>query len=261
MHLTGGALASQTVHYDAAPDVAVAVDTDVEIGGAVVDLYSPAGAGADARPVVVFVFAYPDSLYGPMRKHPAYVSWARLLAAVGFASVLPAAEDPLRDLQRVLDALVEEGSTHGLDANRVALWSSSGNTPLALKAARTPGAWTPAAVVSLYGLMPTAGSPHAAEFVAMSRSAGFVLPDYDPAAVFPPALAFFIARAGKDEWEVIRRSTDDFIASALAQNADVVAINYPEGRHAFDVVDDTPQTRWIISQAILFLRQRLSNPG
>ncbi len=43
-----------------------------------------------------------------------------------------------------------------------------------------------------------------------------------------------------------------------ANCASAWVINYPEGRHAFDVLDVTCQTRHIIQRTLVFLKTHLS---
>ncbi len=47
------------------------------------------------------------------------------------------------------------------------------------------------------------------------------------------------------------------MAEALRQNAPIEVINYPEGRHAFDTVDNTARTRQIMRRTLAFLQTHL----
>ncbi|HEY7358601.1 MAG TPA: hypothetical protein VH590_19100, partial [Ktedonobacterales bacterium] len=73
----------------------------------------------------------------------------------------------------------------------------------------------------------------------------------------PPML---VVRAGRDH-PLNNRAIDAFVAEALSQNAPLEVINYLEGRHAFDVLDDTARTRQIIRRTLAFLRTHLSADG
>lgn len=61
----------------------------------------------------------------------------------------------------------------------------------------------------------------------------------------------FIARAGRDH-PAINGSVDSFLQKALAENLDIDFANHPEGqqgRHGFDVLNDTARSREIIELA------------
>jgi hypothetical protein len=51
---------------------------------------------------------------------------------------------------------------------------------------------------------------------------------------------------------------DRFIAAALAHNAPLEALNHPEGRHGFDILDDDPRSREIAARTIEFLGTHLA---
>jgi dienelactone hydrolase len=65
-----------------------------------------------------------------------------------------------------------------------------------------------------------------------------------------------VVRAGRDH-PLLNQSIDVFVAEALSQNAPIEVINYPEGRHGFDVLDATARTRQIIQRTFAFLHQHL----
>jgi len=58
-------------------------------------------------------------------------SWARLLAASGDAVAVYADREPAADLCCVIHYLTTNGIALGLDAERLALFSTSGNVPTA----------------------------------------------------------------------------------------------------------------------------------
>ena len=70
----------------------------------------------------------------------------------------------------------------------------------------------------------------------------------------PPVL---VARAGLDH-PSLNATIDRFIAAALARNAPLEAMNHPDGRHGFDILDDDPRTREIAARTIEFLRTHLA---
>lgn len=68
-----------------------------------------------------------------------------------------------------------------------------------------------------------------------------------------------MARAGRDESPGLNAALDSFVAAAVRDNRPVTAVNHAAGPHAFDVMDDSPATRDVITQVLGFLKSHLSN--
>ena len=66
-----------------------------------------------------------------------------------------------------------------------------------------------------------------------------------------------MARAGLDH-PSLNATIDRFIAAALARDAPLEAMNHPEGRHGFDILDDDLRTRENAARTIEFLRTHLA---
>ena len=66
-----------------------------------------------------------------------------------------------------------------------------------------------------------------------------------------------VARTGLDHpW--LNAGTDRFVQEALARGATLDLLNHPNGRHAFDILDDDARTKEILRRALDFLRERLN---
>ena len=249
---------AQDIFYDHPDAARVSVHSEVVPGrGITVDLYFPPATQEEVSPVVIFVLAYPDSRFGPLKNLRQYKSWARLVAAEGFVGVLYETSEPEADLESVFALLREQAENFRIDLNRIGLWSCSANTALALKHARTSYGIKPAAFVAYYGLMPTPDGYQAAAIDSMKTDFGFSLPKYNNGESYRADLPMLLVRAGRDRYSVILNSIDRFAAYAFQQNLQVTVLNYPEGQHAFDVKDDTAETRAIIKQTLDFFRTHL----
>ena len=224
------------------------------------DLYMPPGEG-EPTPVVVFVLAVPDGVMEvPLKDYGQYTSWARLVAAEGMAGVVYEVTDPTTNLEAVLAFVQDQGRAHDVDPDRVALWSCSGNVALALRQLRTAGPVAVRALVAYYGFMPTPDGFRAAAMDSVADYYGMTIPLHTTDRAYPPDVPILIARAGRDRWTTGLESVDHFTAYAFEQNLPVTAINYPDGRHAFDVLDDTEDSRRVIRRTLAFLRGHLA-PG
>jgi hypothetical protein len=70
------------------------------------------------------------------------------------------------------------------------------------------------------------------------------------------APALLIARAGlDDQW--LNAGVDRFVAAAIAGGATLDLLTHPEGRHAFDILDDDDRSKTILRHTIEFLRTTL----
>ena len=249
---------AQQVLYDHPDAARVSVRSEVVPGrGITVDLYFPPASQEEVSPVVIFVLAYPDSVFGPLKNFRLYTSWARLVAAEGFVGVLYETSEPEADLESIFTFLGEQAERFQIDLNRVGLWSCSGNTALALKHARRRDSFLPAAFVAYYGIMPTPDGFRAAAIDSFRTQFGFSLPGYGDGESYRADLPMLLVRAGRDRYSIILNSIDHFAAYAFQQNLPVTVLNYPEGQHTFDVRDDTAETRSIIKQTLDFFQVHL----
>jgi hypothetical protein len=244
----------------------VAVRQDVEFraadGGVLaMDLYSPPDAKPGTRlPAVVLVAGYPDPGFERMlgrkfKETGSTMSWARLLAASGLAAIAYTNREPAADVDALLRFIQQNASSLGLDENRIGLWASSGNVPVALSALMKEGGSLRCAALC-YGIMlDLDGSTSVAEAAKMFKfanpSAGKSVAD------LPPARPLFLVRAGRDETPGINESIDRFVAAALRLNLPLTLVNHAEGPHAFDLFDDSEATREIVREVLAFLRFHL----
>jgi acetyl esterase/lipase len=195
-----------------------------------------------------------------------YDCWGRLAAASSLAAVtfdyspighFEHLREPEQDMLDLLAYLRDQSAALGIDVNRLGIWACSSLLPIGWHMALRD---TPASIrclVGYYGalnlehLLTEADPP---EVRALLRE--YSLVNYlglHPQAL-PPML---IVRAGRDHAR-LNQAIDAFVAEALRQNAPLEVINYPQGRHAFDILDDTARTRQIIRRTLAFLRAHLA---
>jgi acetyl esterase/lipase len=66
-----------------------------------------------------------------------------------------------------------------------------------------------------------------------------------------------LVRAGRDEVPGLNTSLDRFVPRAVAANVPLTLVSYPEGPHAFDILDASTGSRSAIRQVLAFLRTHL----
>jgi acetyl esterase/lipase len=225
------------------------------------DVYSPPGAPR-ARPAVVLVHGGPLPRTGA-KNMGVFVSYGELLAASGFVAVTFdhrfLAPERLLDAREDVAAAVAyvrtQAPTLAIDENRLALWVFSGGGPLLAAPLRERPPWL-RAVVSYYAVLDVREAPPGAEdMLGPERrrefSAGASLGEDARSA--PPIL---VARAGLDHpW--INGGVDRFVQEALAKGATLDLLTHPEGRHAFDILDDDARSRQVLERTLAFLRDAL----
>lgn len=140
----------------------------------------------------------------------------------------------------------------GIDPHRICLWGvSGGGTLLAVGLASRQVR----CIVGLYPfvdirqILPRFPDP-ARDSVRRLLSA-VDLPDSIAAA---PRL--LLVRAGLDQ-PSLNASIDSVVRHALDRNRSIELINHPTGHHAFDLIDDTEESRAILLRAMQFVSTNL----
>lgn len=205
--------------YKTAEDVALKVDV----------YYPPQIEKSATLPVVIF-----NNGVGSMEipQWRVYQDWARLTAlsgmiAVNYQSRQRAAFEDTNDL---IDYLRNNAAKLQIDENRIGIWTSSANVRVGLPLAMQDRPYIRCAVV-YYGM---------AELNIIRQT-----------------LPLFVVRAGQDALG-LNRAIDAFVQNALLNDLDFQFVNYLEGQHAFDILDDNDRSREIIKQTLDFLKTNLA---
>ncbi len=66
----------------------------------------------------------------------------------------------------------------------------------------------------------------------------------------------FVVKSGKDV-KTINDSIDQFVATARDNNVSLEFIEYEEGSHGFDTINDTDESREIIKKTLEFMKDNL----
>jgi hypothetical protein len=232
-------------------------------GGALpLDLYLPPGVSGTPRlPAAIIAAGYSDARTPKVfpcafKEVECVVSWARLLAASGIAAVTYSNREPAGDLHAALGYVRQNSATLGIDENRIGVWAASGNVPVALSLLMKQAGHSLKCAVLCYGFMldfdgATMVAETAAKYQFVNPCAGKSLDDVDR------DVRLFIARAGRDQFQGLNDSIDQFVAKALAANLPLTVVNHAEAPHAFDMFHDSDETRAIIEQILAFTRVHL----
>lgn len=226
------------------------------------DVYSPSGPSRP-RPTVILVHGGPIPRIGA-KDMGVFVSYGELLAASGFVAVAfdhrfltpGRLTDAAGDVEDVVAHVRENAKSLGVDRERLALWGFSGGGPLLAAPLRERPAWL-RAVVAYYAILDLQQSPPAEDLgisTELRQTFSAIRSLGEDARGAPPIL---VARAGLDNpW--LNGTIDRFVHAALGNRATLDLLNHPEGRHAFDILDDNPRSKQIIRNTLEFLRDRLA---
>ena len=226
------------------------------------DVYTPPGLEAGERlPAVIFVVGFSDigarkMLGCTFKEFESFVSWARLVAASGMAAITyTTGTDPAADGGALLEYVRRHAASLGVDEKRIGLWACSGHGPTALSTliAETPGSIACAALLYAYtlDLDGHAGIAEASRAIRFANpAAGRTVDD------LPPQTALLLVRAERDDTPGLNEALDRFAAAGKSRT-DVHVVRHP-GPHAFDLVDDSEESRDVIRQVLAFFRAHLS---
>ncbi|MBL8111830.1 MAG: hypothetical protein JNK60_03015 [Acidobacteria bacterium] len=205
-------------------------------GALKLDLALPEGAVPKAgHPVVIFV----NGVGAPFREWEIYRSWGRLVAAHGLAGVVydGTPGKPAADLDAVLAILQANAAKYGLDANRIAIWACSANVTTALPFLMERATPAVKAAVLYYG--------------------STVVPK------LRKDLPVYYVLAGRDNRQ-LNDGIRALFVKAAAEGAPWTMVNAPTLTHAFDGLDEGPESRLRVQDTVAFLAARLAtnvSPG
>jgi acetyl esterase/lipase len=196
------------------------VDAEIVTRGKI-EVYVPPSTAPP--PVVLFIHGPVPADWVRPPKWPLYVGYCRLAAARGLAAATLDLDyvDFARAAEVVpqLTAQIEEVSALSrVDAGRVALWAFSGGGVLVNRSLEQPPEWLRCVALSYPVLLPP------------------------PESVTTPVV---LTRVGRERPE-IQQTVERFLGNVTPD----VLIDVPNGQHAFDVLDDSDESRKAIEQAL-----------
>jgi hypothetical protein len=232
-----------------------------EAGALTMDLYYPPDSQTPRVPAVVIVAGFPDLGFQKIvgckfKEMGATVSWGQLIAASGMVAVTYTNRDPAPDLHALLRYVRENAASFGIDENRIGLWASSGNVPLALSLLMRNARTAFKCGVLCYGYMldlegSTGVADAAKKFGFANPCAGKSVED------LRHDVPLFLARAGNDQMPHLNETLDRFVVKALERDLPVTLVNHAAAPHSFDLLHDTETSREIVRQILAFLRFHL----
>jgi dienelactone hydrolase len=227
------------------------------------DIYTPRGLSRGSElPLVILTNNYPDDAWNNKLSQPVHkewqmnISWAELISASGMIAVTYQTKYSPSEADSLISYLSRNAAKFNIDINRIAVFGCSGNA-LAAKSLMQNNNYKIRCAVLYYGLLLTPDQKYYEEIKSAQKSVGFYLSDLKQVDDIPSDIPILVTRSGKDQYPLILMTIDHFLNEAVKSNAKITFINYPEGQHDFDVLDDTKTSKSIIVQTIDFLTTNL----
>jgi dienelactone hydrolase len=156
---------------------------------------------------------------------------------------LHAPDDYPRAQDEVAAAIDQARELPGVDAAVVGLWFFSGGGPLSARWLAQPPEWLRCIALS-YPLLATPPDwglgPNLRPIEALSPAAPRVL----------------LTRAGREQ-PPIAATVTRFLETAVDRGVNVDVIDVPDGRHSFDILDHTDESRSAVERAMAWMRAAL----
>lgn len=233
-----------------------------EISELTFDIYRPIFSPTNfPLPVVIFVFGFADSVMLAKRGYKLkdsgqYVSWSRLVAASGCAAITYETNQPERDILKLINHIQQNTESLQIDRNKIGLWACSGNVPTALSVLMQEAHDYLRCIVMYYGAM--LDWPESQIVADAAAEAGFANPcQMKTHEDLPSDVPMMIVRAGQD-YPPLNETIDRFLTEAVKRNLPLTFVNHANGKHGFDISDETLQSQRIIKQTLAFMREHLS---
>ncbi len=218
------------------------------------DEYRPAGVKGKLPAVILIHGDAPPDVLKDIKDWAVYVSYGRLLASRGFVAIIfnhrsseefSKLHESASDVDRMVKYIQTHAETLGIDAEALSVWAFSAGGPYLAPLFRA----TPHGVRCFLAFYAVMGIPESATASPELRE------EFSPAAALPQnfAVPIFVARAGRDD-PSFNKLNDGFLIKAIEKNAAIRIMNYQSGQHAFDIFDDQPETRRVITEALAFLK-------
>lgn len=227
------------------------------------DVYYPPNLKEDTTlPVVIYVLGYSDNVMqeqigSKLKDIELYISWCELTAASGMIAITYETQQPGSDVDVLLEYIRQNGASLKINADKIGIWSCSGNVPIALSVLMNKRKEYFKCAVLYYGVMLTPDKKHYATIETLSKTFNYSTEGLENIKYLHEDLPIFIVRAGLDNVPELNQTMDYFVTEAVSRNAPIVFINYAEGNHAFDGFDDNEESRHIIKQTIDFMKFHL----
>jgi len=227
------------------------------------DVYYPPKFDFKSKiPAIIFVLGYTDEagkkLIGSKFKNSSWlVSWCKIIAASGMASIMYESVDPVNDILSLEKYVQSSQNKLMIDINRVGAYVCSAHTPIAVTHILNSSNNIFKCLAIYYGMILTQDFEFLPQIDTLSLKMGFKTPRLGDPKEWNKKVPVLFVRAGLDNVPYLNQAFNNFYAKALDQNLPITLINYSNGLHGFDLYNDNDTTRQIIKTTLDFWKFNL----
>jgi dienelactone hydrolase len=227
------------------------------------DVYYPPSFDFKSKiPAVVFIFGYTNEGQLKTAKHQLrtwspYTSWCKVVAASGMAAVVYETINPENDLKSLLQYINSNTDILNIDVNKIAAYSCSANTPVALANILNSANNSFKCAAIYYGIFLNTDFKYLSVIDTLSKNMGFIPSRLPESTTWRKDIPLLIIHAGKDFVPNTDESLTGFTDKAINQKVPFTLIHYATGIHGFDVYTDNEETKQIIRTTLEFWKFNL----
>ncbi|MFX1252558.1 MAG: alpha/beta hydrolase [Promethearchaeota archaeon] len=206
-----------------------------------------------------------------------YQGWGRLVATSGLIGVTftrrPEFSEErgsarfnaaVNDIDDLIIYIRKHANELSINKNLLGIWACSAGVPTGFRAGILHSSEYIKCMVALYGLLDLRQRP---DSISVATHPSWIrnapekdLKEFSPLyhmEKFPSKVApLLVIKAGRDH-ETINCNLNHFVKEASRINLDIEFINYPDGQHAFDILDDTDRSQQIMQRTLSFMKEHL----
>lgn len=219
------------------------------------DIYYPPDFEFQKKiPAIIIVYGCSNEgqlklLGDQFRNWSVHISLCKIIAASGLAAIIYETVDPENDLISLTKYIHSNHDKLSIDDNNIGAFTCSSNTPVAITNILNASTNIFKCAVVYYGIFLT---KELEKLPQIDSVFGFQNPRLSEPINWNKNVPLFIVKAGLDNDPYAFRSLLDFYNNAINQNLPVTLINYPNGQHGFDFLDDNDTTEMIIKNTLDF---------
>ncbi len=206
-----------------------------------------------------------------------YQGWGRLVASSGLVGLTftrrpefseergsDRFNSAVNDVDDLIVYIRKHASELSINKNLIGIWACSAGVPIGIRAGVLHSSEYIKCMIAFYGLLDLRQQPDALSIVTHPSWTKNV-PEEDLRGFSPmyhmekspnKIAPLLVVRAGRDS-ETINSNLIHFIKEASQHNLDVEFINYSDGQHSFDILDETDRSRQIIQRTLTFMNAHL----